>query len=194
MADKGIGQLQYRVEHAMRTYPRREFVPETESSQADRDVPLPIGYGQTNSQPTTVKRMLTWLQPQPGDTVLDVGSGSGWTSALLANLVGAEGRVYAVEKITELREFGEQNVGRFGLTNVSFHPAEESCGLASHAPFDRILVSAAGKDLPDSLLGQLKPEGRAVIPVRSSIHVLRKHADGRVDDTPHHGYRFVPLV
>ncbi len=194
MARTGVDDLEQRIEQAMRTYPRQAFLPEAESRQASADMPLPIGHGQTNSQPTTVKRMLMWLQPQVGNRVLDVGSGSGWTSALLAELVGPGGRVYAVEKIPELREFGEENARQFTITNVSFHLAEDSYGLATRAPFDRILVSAAAEELPQELISQLAKEARAVIPVQDRIHVLQKRADGALEDTPHSGYRFVPLV
>lgn len=157
-------------------------------------MPLPIGFGQTNSQPSTVYQMLAWLQPEPGDKVLDVGSGSGWTTALLAWLVAPKGTVYATEIIPELFVFGKQNCARAGITNVRFEPPRGAAGLPDHAPYDRILVSAAAKRAPDELVQQLAPEGILVIPVRDTIWVIEKNHDGTVTSMPHAGYAFVPLV
>lgn len=158
------------------------------------DVPLPIGYGQTNSQPTTVRLMLEWLDVQPGQKVLDVGSGSGWTSALLAHLVGSDGQVVAVEKIPELVEFGRQNCRQLGLGNIEFHQAEEAPGWWTGRPYDRILVSASGPEIPKVLLDQLAAPGKMVIPVLSAIVVLEKTAAGKIEKQAYDGFSFVPLV
>jgi protein-L-isoaspartate(D-aspartate) O-methyltransferase len=161
---------------------------------AAADTALPIGFGQTISQPTTVKMMLEWLEAQPGDKVLDVGSGSGWTAALLSYIVGPKGRVYAVELIPELVEFGRQNAQRAGVSNVEFYQAAKSYGLPGHSPFDRILVSAAADKLPPELLKQLKPGGKLVIPVGYSVMEISKDQKGNTQLADHPGFVFVPLL
>jgi protein-L-isoaspartate(D-aspartate) O-methyltransferase len=183
-----------RVEQAFKKIPRSGFLPDYNSSDAALDMPLPIGFGQTNSQPTTVKWMLEWLDPQPGDKVLDVGSGSGWTTALLAHLVSPEGHVYAVELVPELVEFGRQNAERLGINNAEFHQAGDRYGLPRFAPYDRILVSAAASELPQELLDQLKPGGKMVIPIKSDILEIEKIADDEYEVIRHPGFAFVPLV
>lgn len=182
-----------RLDAAFRAVARRNFLPAAKQEFADIDMPLAIGYGQTNSQPSTVRRMLEWLDVQPGQDVLDVGSGSGWTTALLAHLVGPAGRVYAVELIPELREFGEANCHTTGVTNAFFYAAEDVFGLPEKAPFDRILVSASTDTLPLELIDQLKPGGKLVIPIRSGITVITKLADGTLEVQAYPGFSFVPL-
>lgn len=158
------------------------------------DLPAPIGFGQTISQPTTVRMMLEWLDVQPGDKILDVGSGSGWTSALLGELTGSKGCVFAVEIIPELARFGRNNCLKTDLRNVRFFVASEQLGLPSHAPYDRILVGAAADELPDELVAQLKPGGKMVLPVRQDILEIEKMMDGHLDIVRHSGFVFVPLV
>ncbi|MNH29217.1 Protein-L-isoaspartate O-methyltransferase [compost metagenome] len=138
--------------------------------------------------------MLEWLSPRPGEKVLDVGSGSGWTTALLAHLVGREGAVYAVEKVPQLVRFGMKNCKRVGTRNAHFFKAEEEYGLSRFAPYDRILVSAAATDLPGALVGQLKMSGRMVIPIRGSIHVIDKIDETTIEDVEYPGFLFVPLI
>lgn len=173
---------------------RSRFVLPELTGSADLDMPLPIGFGQTISQPTTVRLMLGWLEPQRGDKVLDVGSGSGWTSALLAHLVGPKGMIYAVELIPELVEFGRQNCRRSGIKNVHFYQAGKKYGLPKEAPFDRILVSAAAESLPQELIEQLKVGGKLVIPVNYDILEIEKTSDKDVDIQKHPGFVFVPLL
>lgn len=182
------------VDMAFRAIPRKLFLPEGEVGRADWDVALPIGFGQTNSQPTTVERMLGWLEVEPGNHVLDVGSGSGWTTALLGVLVGTKGRVVAVEIVPELVRFGRRNCARAGITNVEFHEAGRQYGFAAKAPYDRILVSAAARTVPVELLEQLAPGGILVIPVGHAIHTIQKLPDGSIESEVHAGYAFVPLL
>lgn len=158
------------------------------------DVAQPIGFGQTISQPTTVRRMLEWLDVQPGERALDVGSGSGWTTALLSRLAGVAGKVYAVEVIPELVEFGRDNCQRLGIMNAQFYEAGKAVGLPEFAPFDRILVSASAAKLSAGLTEQLKPEGKMVVPVLQEILEIEKDADGKLGIKSHPGYVFVPLV
>lgn len=183
-----------KVDYAMRMIPRSNFLPESIRRRASSDTPLPIGFGQTNSQPAVVRSMLKWLDPQPGDRILDIGSGSGWTTALLANLVGSRGFIYAVEKIPQLVGFGARNCERLSISNVRFIEASTDYGLVEFAPYDRILVSAAARELPGNLVDQLRLGGRMVIPINTSIHVIDKIGRHNYEDIEYPGYLFVPLV
>lgn len=183
------------VDEAFAAAPRANFVLPEYADDADLDVPLPIGYGQTISQPTTVAMMLDWLESAPGDKVLDIGSGSGWTSALLAHMVGAKGAVYAVEKVPQLVEFGRANCERLGIKNVKFYEAKAGkYGLPKHAPYNCILVSASASQLPQELLSQLKVGGKLVVPVRHDILEIIKTSEKDYDTFTHQGFAFVPLV
>jgi protein-L-isoaspartate(D-aspartate) O-methyltransferase len=181
------------IKQAFQVMARRHFLPEDVRSDADDDRPLPIGYGQTNSQPSTVYRMLKWLDPQPGDKILDVGSGSGWTTALLSYLVGNTGRVDAVEIIPKLVEIGKRNCEALGIKNVRFFKKESEVGLPEYALFDRILVSAGASELPSELIEQLKFGGKMVIPVRQAVLEIIKKPNNKLDIRPHEGFLFVPL-
>jgi protein-L-isoaspartate(D-aspartate) O-methyltransferase len=182
------------IESAFAHIKRENFVPGELRPHASIDAPLPIGFGQTISQPTTVRLMLQWLKVEAGNKVLDVGSGSGWSTALLAHLTGQKGHVYAVELIPELVRFGRQNVEKTGLSNVEFHQAKKTYGLAKYAPYERILVSAAAREMPRELVEQLKPGGKMVIPVDSDILEVTKKARGRAEVLKHPGFVFVPLI
>lgn len=182
------------LEHAFQTVNRSAFVPAALREVSAIDKPLPIGYGQTVSQPSTVRRMFEWLDIGPGQTVLDIGSGSGWTTALLSTIVGDNGKVFAVERIPELVQFGRDNCDRFGIKNAEFFEASDEYGLSSRAPYDRILVSAAAHDLPRTLLFQLKIGGKIVIPVRHNILEITKLTPSKYDTKTHPGFMFVPLV
>jgi protein-L-isoaspartate(D-aspartate) O-methyltransferase len=182
------------ISEAFRAVPRWDFLPDSVVGQVDVDMPLPIGHGSTNSQPSTVRRMLQWLEVEPGQRILDVGSGSGWTTALLAHLTGQNGYVVAVEKVPDLVEFGQENCDMLGIKNVEFHRATDTYGWPDEAPYQRILVSADARDLPDDLTEQLAPGGIMVIPVAGSIFKIEKEEDGELTAYEHPGYAFVPLV
>lgn len=182
------------VEKAFNSFDRKDFVTESMKSRASADMPLPIGYGQTISQPSTVRLMLKWLDAHTGDKILDVGSGSGWTTALLSKIIGAKGKVFAVEIIPELVKFGRDNCFSAGVMNADFFESSKRYGLPDKAPFDRILVSAAAKSLPHELIGQLKVGGKLVIPVKNNILEITKTSDNSHDIITHPGFIFVPLI
>lgn len=183
-----------RIDEAFEVVDRAKFVPKGLGSSAYLDTALPIGYGQTISQPYTVRLMLEWLEAQPGDKVLDVGSGSGWTTTLLSHLVGPKGRVFAVERIPELLEFGQENCDKFSVKNARFYAAGEEFGLPEEAPFDRILVGAAADVMPPSLIDQLKVGGKMVIPIQQDIVEVSKKSKTGYDSKNHPGFIFVPLL
>lgn len=183
-----------RVDEAFRQIDRAKFLPPEARGYESIDAPLSIGYGQTISQPTTVRMMLEWLDAQEGEKILDVGSGSGWTTALMSHIIGPSGKVYAVEKIPELVDFGRNNIKRAGTKNAQFFQAGDVYGLPQHAPFDRILVSASANELPNELLEQLKIAGKTVIPVGSDIYEVTRTKEDTYESRVHHGFIFVPLV
>jgi protein-L-isoaspartate(D-aspartate) O-methyltransferase len=138
--------------------------------------------------------MLNWLGLLPGDIVLDVGSGSGYTTTLMSTIIGPKGRVFAVEKIPELKEFGQNNCKKYSLKNVSFFLAKKQLGLARYAPYDRILVSASAQEFPDILINQLKIGGKIVIPVNNVIYEVTKMSAKKTERIKHPGFVFVPLL
>lgn len=183
-----------RAQAALREVPREWFLPETQRHRAAYDGPIEIGQHQTNSQPRTVADMLTLLDVVEGQRVLDVGSGSGWTTALLGHLVGPTGLVVGVERVPELVTWGAANLARAGMPWASIRAAERGVlGVPEHAPYDRILVSAMATRLPQPLVDQLVDGGVLVVPVAGRM-VRATLREGRLETEQIGAYRFVPLV
>ena len=184
------------VARAFDAAPRAAFLPPEQRRFADQNQPLPLPEGQTNSQPTIVRIMLELLEVAPGHRALDVGTGSAWTTALLAFLVGSKGRVYGVERIPVLVELGRSHLAAVPTlaSRTSIEAARPGVlGLPEHAPYDRILVSAGARALPQELVDQLGPEGVMVIPVAGRLVRVRRRESG--DEVEKHDHcRFVPLV
>lgn len=173
---------------------RADFVLPEFKNSVESNVPLPIGYNQTISQPLTVAFMLELLQPKKGDKVLDIGSGSGWTSALIREIVGEDGSVISLEIVSELCKFGQNNVRKYFKSNVEQLCIDGSNGYPQQAPYDRILVSAAAGELPKNLKEQLKYKGRLVIPILSSIWLIERLTKNKFKEKEYYGFSFVPLV
>lgn len=184
-----------RVQAALEGVRREDFLPRRQRGHSREDRPLPIGHGQTNSQPTTVRNMLRLLDVRPGQRVLDVGSGSGWTCALLAYLAGASGWVVGVELLPDLAKSAQRRLSALDLGWASVVTAEPGVlGMPSRAPFDKILVSAEAQTLPDPLVDQLAPGGRMVVPVGGRLAVVDRDHTGTVKTRRVGHYAFVPLL
>lgn len=181
------------IDEAMKHLDRRRFLPEARRAQAREDYPLPIGNGQTCSQPSTVATMLRHLQVPPGARVLDIGAGSGWTTALLARLVGPTGKVLGLELEPELATWGSANLAAWAMRWARIEPATPGVlGRAIEGGWSRILVSASARVLPPELCDQLADGGRMVIPVRSTLWGVERHGD-ELESTNLGSYSFVPL-
>lgn len=187
-------ELEERIDRAVDASPRVNFLPEKVRHRADEDRPLPIPRNQTNSQPTTVRDMLYLLEVPAGAKVLDVGAGSGWTTAILAELTGPEGSVLGLEIEPELVEFGSANLATVERPWASIQQAVKGkLGHANAGPYDRILVSAGTRKLPQELVAQLAPGGIMVIPVSGQLWRIEKDAAGKSSISRVGQYLFVPL-
>ena len=179
---------------AFKNVDRADFVRQENLPESYEDYPLPIGDEQTISQPSTVAFMIELLQPREGNIVLDIGSGSGWTAAILAEIVGEKGFVYGLELVPELVEFGRDNIIKHGTSNADILQSDlQQLGMPDKGPFDRILVSAAGYDLPEELVKQLKVGGRMVIPISDTLWLVEKISKDETREEKYPGFAFVPL-
>lgn len=188
--------LDPRVMQALGAVPRHEFVPDTLRKFAYDNRPLPIGHGQTISQPYIVALMTDLIKPEPGQRVLEIGTGSGYQAAILAELTG---QVYTIEIIEALGEQARQLINRLGYKNITVRIGDGYYGWEQHAPFDAIVVTAAASHVPPPLIQQLKPGGRMIIPVGSrfmtqQLVLVSKDADGTVTTQQILPVMFVPLT
>jgi protein-L-isoaspartate(D-aspartate) O-methyltransferase len=192
----GRDYIDPKVLAVMGNLPRHEFVPEDQREYAYDDRPLPIGYGQTISQPFIVALMTDMLQVGPDDLVLEVGTGSGYQAAVLARLVD---QVHTIEIVPELAESAEQRLARQGFGNVRAYQGDGYYGIEGAAPFDAIVVTAAAGQVPPPLIAQLRPGGRMVIPVGGGfslqhLMLVEKDQAGRVHTRQTLPVAFVPLT
>lgn len=177
---------------------RAKFVPPEAKSQAYADTALAIGFGSTISQPSTVAFMLELLQPRPGQKILEVGTGSGYKTALLSEVVGHKGKVYSMEIKTELEGLAKRNMASYNFQNIELIIGDGSQGLKDQVPFDRIIVAAAARRFPEELREQLAVGGRMVLPIGSEdtqdIMVILRLSDNEYDEERYPGFTFVPLT
>ncbi|MBD3789151.1 MAG: protein-L-isoaspartate O-methyltransferase [Campylobacterales bacterium] len=179
---------------AFQTIDRKYFIPEEFEEYTYVDAPLPIGNNQTISQPTTVAFMLELLDPKDGNRILDIGSGSGWTAGLLCYLTGKKGSMVGLERIDELVQMGKKNLSKFGFDgSCCIEKAGETLGKPGEK-FDRILVSASARALPQELFEQLDIGGILVIPVQNSIFRYEKVSQKEMKKQEFPGFAFVPLI
>lgn len=186
-----------KVRKAMLRVPRHKFVPDNEQKEAYIDMPLEIGYGQTISAPHMVAIMCELLELSEGHKVLEIGSGSGYNAAIMAELVGKSGHVYTVERIEPLVRFARKNLRETGYNNVSVILEDGSMGYSRFAPYDRITVTCAAPRIPEPLLEQLKPGGIMVIPVGNysqELIKITKDCEGSIHKEKKGGVIFVPLI
>ena len=192
----GKSKISDAVMAQMGTVPRHEFVERSLQGRAYLNTPLRIGHGQTISQPLIVALMTEFLDPAPGDVMLEVGTGSGYQAAILSGLVDT---LYSIEIIPELAASAESVLQRLGYDNVFVKAGDGYLGWPEHAPFDGIIVTAAAQEIPPPLIEQLKPGGKLVIPVEISLGnqellVVEKSADGTISSRSVLPVRFVPLT
>ncbi len=183
-----------RVLRAFKEIDRKDFVPADLKSMAYENHPLTLEFGQTISQPYTVAFMLDLLEAKPGQKVLDVGFGSGWTTAMLSKIVGSKGKIFGLELFPEIYDFGRKNLEKYKPKNIKLFIGSGWDGLPDYAQYDRILVSASAGEIPQALKTQLKVGGRLVMPLTDKITVLDKIGEDNFKSKDHWGFVFVPLI
>lgn len=197
LAGRGIRDT--RVLAAMRWAPREWFLPPQLGPEAYSDAPLPIGNGQTISQPYVVALMTERLQPARSDRILEIGTGSGYQTAILAYLAAA-GKVFTIERLPDLLVESEERFRRLGLANIATRLGDGAAGWPEEAPFDGIIVAAAAPRVPEPLAAQLAPGGRLIIPIgdlsSQELVILERPADapGKLVQREAGAVRFVPLI
>lgn len=183
-----------RIIKAFHRVNRADFLPSELEMEGEADIPLPIGYGQTISQPSTVAFMLELLQPEEEEKILEIGSGSGWLTALLSELVGKKGKIISIERLQNLKNMAEKNIKKYNYKNVKFICGDGYKGLKKEAPFDRIIASAESLEWPPAWKEQIKSNGRIVAPIKQSLAVADKVSKSKFKIREYPGFLFVPLV
>ncbi|KFM17284.1 Protein-L-isoaspartate O-methyltransferase [Marine Group I thaumarchaeote SCGC AAA799-B03] len=185
-----------KVESAFWNIPRHEFVPTSEKKFAYFNEPLPIKNNQTISQPAVVSRMTEWLDVHNGQKILEIGTGSGWQTAILSYLVGA-GSVYSIDIHPELINFARKNLEKLGIDNAHIILGDGSLGYSQESPYDRIIITAACTEIPLPLFEQLSDDGLLIAPVgdsSQSLVLLKKTSKGIIEIKNQSNYVFVPLL
>ncbi len=190
----GRGITSQKIINAFKKVPREFFVPDVLKNLVDNDAPIPIGYGQTTSQPYIIALMISYLELEGNEKVLEIGTGSGYQTAILSHLAK---EVYSIEIISELAEVAKERIKKLSLENVHIFTGDGSKGLPEYAPFDAIIVSAYTPSVPSPLLEQLSPDwGRMIIPIGSKslqyLYLFRKN-DGEITKIKLDPCVFVPL-
>lgn len=186
-----------RIIEAFEKINRADFVPQELKEKAYINEPLSIGERQTISQPYTVAFMIELLQPKSGDKIFEIGFGSGWQTALLAEIIGESGKVFAVERIRGLFEFGTKNISAYNFIKkgiIRTILGDATMGLKKYAPFDSIVAGASAQEIPEEWLKELKIGGRLVMPVRNSVWLYIKKSEKEFEKQEFPGFVFVPLV
>ncbi|SFM69101.1 protein-L-isoaspartate O-methyltransferase [Methanolobus profundi] len=194
LAEQGVSE---RTLKAMKKVPRHLFVPSIHASRAYVDSPLPIGHAQTISAPHMVAMMCDLLELKEGQKILEIGAGSGYNAAVMAEIIGKKGQIYSIERLEKLAVFAHENLENAGYSNVEVILGDGSLGWPDNAPYDRICVTASAPDTPHPLIEQLKPGGIMVIPEGEGyqrLYIIRKSPDGEVTKQDWGGVIFVPLV
>jgi len=183
-----------RIIEAFLRVDRKDFVTEEEVAHAHENIALPTKYGQTISQPVAMAFMLELLQPHRGQRIMDVGAGSCWQTALLAHIVGMDGKVFAVERLGPLLRWGKMNFEKYGFTNAEFFCRDGTKGLPERAPFDAIIAAAAGERMIKTWEAQTNIGGRIVAPIGHSVWLYVKKSEIEFEKQEHYGFEFVPLI
>jgi len=184
------------VIEAFKSIDRKDFLPEDLQNQSYGNTALPIGEKQTISQPLVVAFMLELLELKPGEKILEIGTGSGWNTALMAKIIGEQGKIYSVERIESLHNFAKKNISKYEFAGgiVELILGDGSKGFSGGAPYDKIIAAASGKEIPPAWKEQLKIGGRIVAPVKDSIIVFDKIAKDNFEKKEYFGFAFVPLI
>ena len=198
LIDKGYPKSPEIIE-AFTKIDRADFLPPNLRGKAYRDIPLPIGFGQMTTEPFVIAFMLEMIKPKKGHKILEIGSGSGWQTALIAEIVGPEGFVYAVEVIPELKEFGEKNLKKYNFKNIKIILGDGSKGWPECTPYDGIIVTAAvNEEKAKPFIEQLKMGGRLVIPIHAEkdqdMLVVERISEKEYKQKKYPGFQFVEMI
>lgn len=193
LIEKGVLKSE-RIIKAFQDIDRTDFVIDEYKDLAYFDIALPIGFKQTISQPYTVAFMLELLDVKEGQEVLDIGTGSGWTTALLSKIVGQEGFVEGKEVIEDLVRVGRNNLAKYKIKNARITSAKKGVLGIPGKKFDRILISASTDEFPEELLKQIRTEGVIVLPIKESIVKISKKGKESITKEEYYGFSFVPLI
>lgn len=193
LIDSGVLKTKEIIE-AFRKVRREDFVLPRYKDYSYADEPLPLIEGQTISQPYTVAAMTEALQPMQGQKILEVGAGSGYQAAILAEVVGKKGKIITVERLKPLVDFATKNLCKTGYSNVNLVEGDGSQGCKDQAPYNRIIVTASAPSIPEPLIKQLKVGGILVIPIGDEMFAIKKTSKNKIEETLLGYYAFVPLI